>query len=187
MLRRKLKKSDLEKQLDEQSEKLSAVKSALEPQIKAAQALSTQHEGTFTTIKRTESILPNQKTNPMLAFNTQVLYFSPSSQLVECAIKVAEQRYPNVQEASQGLIDPKQITVLYVNPAKVAELMTETGQNALPRKRQGRLRAAFDYHMPSRMSALSQHAPFSVTLKNPILGSGGDTTHRQPMIWQSKP
>ncbi len=180
---KKTQKEDLQKQQDDEKDNLTAAKKELDPQIKAAEALTTKQQGQFTTIKRTLAILPSQKTNPMLAYNAQVLYFSPSSQLVSRAMKVAEQRYPNVQEASKGLIDPKAVTLLYVNPAKVAELMTETGQKALPQKSQPRLRAAFDYHMPSRMSALSQHAPFAVTLKNPSASSGGEETAWQPMIW----
>lgn len=183
---KKIEKEDIEKQQEEQSDKLSEAKKTLEPQIKEAQALSQKQKGEFTTIKRTLAILPNQKTNPMLAFNQQVLYFSPSSQLVERAMKVAEQRYPNLQEEAIGLIDPKSVTLLYANPAKVAELMTETGQKALPRKNQPRLRAAFDYHMPSRMSSLSQHAPFAVTLKDSSASKGSEKTHWQPMIWHSQ-
>ncbi len=184
---KKIEKDDLEKQQDEQSDKLSEAKKILDPQIKEAQALTTKKLGAFTTIKRTLAILPMQETNPMLAFNQQVLYFSPSSQLVERAMKVAEQRYPNLQEEASGLIDPKSVTLLYANPAKIAELMTETGQKALPSKSQPRLRAAFDYHMPSRMSSLSQHAPFAVTLKDPSVNKGSESTLWQPMIWHSQP
>ncbi|WP_410209829.1 DUF2138 family protein [Aquirhabdus sp.] len=184
---KKVEKEDLKKQQDDARDALIEAKKKLDPEIKAAEALTTQQQGGFITIKRTLEILPTQSTNPMLAFNNQVLYFSPSGPLVERAMKVADQRYPNVQEASKGLIDPKAITLLYVNPAKVATLMTETGHDALPQKSLPRLRAAFDYHMPSRMSALAQQAPFAVTLKNPSASAGGDTTAWQPMIWHSTP
>ncbi len=161
-------------QKDDLVTQIKAAQKAGEPERKAAQALTTRQQDGFTLLHRSKPIAPDQHANPTLAYDSHVLYFSPSPALVQRAITVAKRSYPNVQEESKGLIDPKAITLLYSNPAKLAQLFTQTGQAALPQKTAGRLRTAFDYHMPSRMSALAAQPPFTVTVPNPteVVGPG---------------
>jgi uncharacterized protein YfaA (DUF2138 family) len=141
--------------------------------------LTTQQLGSFTILSRTQPIVSNA--NPALAFNDHVLYFSPSPDLVMRAVNVANKRYPNLQEQAQ-IIDPQQNTLLYVNPAKLAKLLTQTGHRALPQKTSRRLRDAFDYHMPPRMSALAQEKPFVISVSPPSVLQR-DALHWQPLTW----
>lgn len=170
----------LDLKLDELSDQLKAAKKELEPEIQKAQALTTQQQGSFTTIKRTESIV--SAANPMLAFSPQVIYFSPNSSLVQRAMRVAEKRYPNLQE-STGSIDAHRKTLVYINPSKLSQLFTQTGQHALSPKTDQRLRTAFDYHMPERMSALAKFKPFTVSVDHASVLDGG--SHWQPLMKQS--
>ncbi len=176
----------LQQQKEDFASQIKDAQKAGEPQRKAAQALTTKQQGAFTLLSRTKPIAPDQHANPTVAYDAHVVYFSPSPALIQRAISAAEQRYPNVAEESKGLIDSKAITLIYANPAKLAQLMTQTGHAALPQKTSGRLRTAFDYHMPSRMAALAQQPPFVVTVENPtaVVGEG---SRWEPLVWRSAP
>jgi uncharacterized protein YfaA (DUF2138 family) len=165
---------DLLQKKDDLAKDIKDAQKAGEPERKAAQALTTRQQGGFTVLGRTKPIAPEQYANPTLAYDAHVIYFSPSPALIQRAMTVAQHSYPNVLEESKGLIDPNAITLLYSNPAKLAQLITHTGQAALPQKTAGRLRTAFDYHMPSRMTALAELPPFTVTVPNPtaVIGDG---------------
>ncbi len=170
------------------------MKTTLAPQIATANALTVHQQDGFTTVTRTQAILPSKQTNPMLAFNDQVIYFSPNSRLVARAMAVSHQRYPNLAEQAARVIHPDQVTVLYANPAKLSELTMQVGHQALTED-QSRLRAAFDYHMPARMSALAAQPPFAASL--PRLGGGtaasapattasaGSSNASSPIQWQT--
>jgi uncharacterized protein YfaA (DUF2138 family) len=170
--------AQLATQRDDLTSKLKATEKDLDPAMQKAQALTTQQIGSFTILSRTQSIVSNA--NPTLAFNDHVIYFSPNNALVMRAVNVANKRYPNLQEQTH-LIDSKQNTLLYVSPAKLAKLLTQTGHHALP-KTDKRLRDAFDYHMPSRMSALAQEKPFVISVSPPSV-LHRDTLHWQPLAW----
>jgi uncharacterized protein YfaA (DUF2138 family) len=166
-------------QREDLTNQLKLTQKDLDPAIQKAQALTTQQIGSFTMLSRTQPIVSNA--NPTLAFNDQVIYFSPNQDLVKRAMSVANQRYPNLQEQTH-LMDPKQNTLLYVSPAKLAKLITQTGHRALPQKTNRRLRDAFDYHMPARMSALAQEKPFVISVSQPSVLQR-DTLHWQPLTW----
>jgi uncharacterized protein YfaA (DUF2138 family) len=171
--------AQLATQRDELTSQLKTMEKELDPAMQTAQALTTQQLGSFTILSRTQPIVSNA--NPALAFNDHVLYFSPSPDLVMRAVNVANKRYPNLQEQAQ-IIDPQQNTLLYVNPAKLAKLLTQTGHRALPQKTSRRLRDAFDYHMPPRMSALAQEKPFVISVSPPSVLQR-DALHWQPLTW----
>jgi len=176
--------ASLQQEKDDFGSQIKAAQKAGEPERKAAQALTTKQQGQFTLLSRTKPIAPDQQANPTVAYDAQVIYFSPSPALIQRAITAAERRYPNVAEESKGLIDPKSVTLLYANPAKLAQLITQTGHAALPQKTSERLRSAFDYHMPSRMTALAQQPAFAVTVANPtvVVGEG---SRWEPLVWRS--
>jgi uncharacterized protein YfaA (DUF2138 family) len=162
--------------------------STLAPAI-IAKEKTISHEGNFTILARKLAIDSRSENSPQIAFDKKVVYFSTNQHLIARAIAVGGKHFPNMQESTK-ILNPSTQQFLYVNPKKLSVLINNTGHDALPQESQANLRAAFDYHMPARLSALAKHAPFSLVLDKPSVLS--DLTNKEksewkPLTWQTAP
>lgn len=154
-----------ENALEEIGPQISAALAASKaPALLAKEKMMTT-DGEFTVLSRKLPIDTGSGNSPRLAFDQQVVYFSTNQALVKRAVSVGQRKYPNLQESSEALNATAQ-QLLWVNPEKLATLLTNTGHEALPQATQPRLRAAFDYHMPARLQALAKQPSFSLELDN---------------------
>ncbi|MFA6041626.1 MAG: DUF2138 family protein, partial [Methylophilus sp.] len=172
----------IEKELDALNPKIvQAKRDTVEPAKIAHENIMVQ-DGTFSVLARKLAIDAQLNSSPQLALNPEVVYFTSNQALMKTALAVGGKRYPNLQESSQ-LLDAKAQQFLYVNPSQLAKLINATGHEALPLESKENLRAAFDYHMPQRLDALSKHAPFSLVVDS----AKNKAQQWQPLLWQSAP
>lgn len=176
----------VEKELDAIEPQISAAKEAAKAPAIVAKEKTVEKEGDFTVLSRTLAIDSASENSPRLAFDNSVVYFSTSQALIERAVSVGQKKYPNLQESAK-ILTPTAQQFLYVNPKKLSTLLTNTGHEALPQTTKTRLRAAFDYHMPARLQALSKQAPFSLALDNPKTGSAEKADQWQALTWHTTP
>jgi uncharacterized protein YfaA (DUF2138 family) len=171
---------------------ITAAKQAAEAPALIAKENAIVQQGGFTVVSRKLAIEATSEKNPVLAFDNEVVYFSTNPALTQRAVSVGEKKYPNLQESAVVLQQSTQ-QFLYVNPKKLSTLLTMTGHAALPQETKSNLRAAFDYHMPARLAALSQQRPFSLVLESKASktkqadSSAHDFAQWQPLFWRTAP
>ncbi len=172
----------IEKELDALNPKIVQAKRDTIAPAKIAHENIMVQDGTFSVLARKLAIDAQLNSSPQLALNPEVVYFTSNQALMKTALAVGGKRYPNLQESSQ-LLDAKAQQFLYVNPSQLAKLINATGHEALSLESKENLRAAFDYHMPQRLDALSKHAPFSLVVDS----AKNKSQQWQPLLWQSAP
>lgn len=179
----------IEAELAEIEPNIAAEKKAIAEPATLAKEKSIVHTGTFTVLARKQPIDSSANNSPQIAFDQKVVYFSTNPHLIARAIAVGGKHYPNMQE-SNNILSPSAQQFLYVNPKKLATLLNKTGHQALPQETQANLRAAFDYHMPARLAALSKQSPFSLVLDQPSALStlmNQETGEWKALTWHTAP
>jgi uncharacterized protein YfaA (DUF2138 family) len=117
--------------------------------------------GLFRVIERKIPISP--RFNPALGYNQQALYFSIDGQLVNgTVLRMANYLHPTLLDATGG-----QPSLLYVDPTSLMALFDRVAKQKFTRQNNPQLRAAWDFHMPKRIQALSQFSPFILTIPVP--------------------
>ena len=182
-------KEDLAKNASKQSETRALV-AKLSDALKSEQARAREQSGPsfalnskslngMTVLSRTLPI--TERTNPAMAFATAgsgAVYFSLDAALVERGVAVSAKTHPNLFESVPAMQVAGQIPYFYFNPSKFSTAFMQEGHKALPIKSKGKLRSAFDYHMGSRMSALSAHGEMTATMNQ------SDKSGWQILNWQ---
>lgn len=179
----------IEAELEAIKPKIAAEKEAIAEPATIAKEKTIEHEGNFTVLARKQAIDSSSNNSPQIAFDNKVVYFSTNQHLIARAIAVGGKHYPNLQESTK-ILSPSAQQFLYVNPKKLATLLNNTGHEALPQETQANLRAAFDYHMPARLAALSKQPPFSLVQDKPSALSklmNQEKGEWKALTWQTAP
>lgn len=155
--------ASLEQVLDEIEPQISSALEGIAEPAKAAKEITAEKSGAFTVLSRKMAIMAESDSNPKLAFNDQVVYFSTNQDLLGRAVSVGQKHYPNLAESAKE-ISPTAQQFLYVSPKKLAALLQTTAEDALPQENRAKLRAAYDYHMPARLGAFAKQPAFALTV-----------------------
>lgn len=179
--------ANIEQELEAFKSQIEQAKQASQAQANLAHENKVSQDGTFTVLARKLSIGGRSNSSPQLAMNDEVVYFSSNVALLDAALAVGGKRLPNLQESSQVLAAKAQ-QFLYVNPSLLADIIHKVGHEALLQTSKEHLRAAFDYHMPQRLDALREHAPFSLVLDSPLAADGFQQNQAEwkPLAWQTQ-